>query len=333
MQKRSIYAFTLMSVFVASGMTMSAQSYSREVKLAGVPGLIAHELAPDGFDPAAATAAELDEYGFPPRPDVNDQKRYSIWLQVVHTKRVTGEYVNTGRYHRPAKNLTAVDTDSESGVTKYTSGNWSGFAITNGSPEFVSVEGRWTIPTIASQHESFTGYMSEWVGIDGDGNGDLIQDGIEEDWTGGSPHYNAWIEFIPNPEVAIPLAVTAGDAIYAQTWESEKSGVVYGNYIVSNLNSGQHVSASLKIPAGQHYLGQTAEWIVERTDVNGSFNNPMPDYAFAYMDDAYAVRSNNKQVSVSSANQNIAMAQGSTKLSEVTSLGSDAMLFNWVTYF
>jgi hypothetical protein len=151
--------------------------------------------------------------------------------------------------------------------------------------------------------------MSTWVGIDGDCDcDDLIQDGTEQAWD-GSASYFAWVEFIPEDEVEVNLAVSPGDVILAYSWVSEKSGVVYGNYTLGNENTGQSISTSIKI---------------------------LPDYAYSYMDEAYYWRTGQDGFPYSEeVNQTICMTNLSncTKpISEASELGSDAMLFTWVQY-
>jgi hypothetical protein len=223
-------------------------------------------------------------------------------------------------------------------TTNLLSGNWSGYALVGGSPTFDEVYGDWIVPNVNSQsNTSITGYSSMWVGIDGDCNcNDLVQDGTAQDFAKGKTSYYAWIEFIPEPEVEISnFTVQPGDFIEAYSTVATKSGVVYGEYYIANLNTKKSFSASLKIPANTKFSGLSAEWIVERTEVNGSFQNPMPNYAYAYMDDAWAYRkgSSSKVTYLSEANQNITMVDSNnTKLSKAYEQDSDSMWFEWLAY-
>ena len=175
------------------------------------------------------------------------------------------------------------------------------------------------------------------MGIDGNCNcNDLIQDGTEQDWTGGKPSYYAWIEFIPQPEVRINnFPVTPGDVIYAYSSVGKKNGVTTGFYFIANYNTRKSVSASLSIPKNTKFSGLTAEWVMERTQVNGSFSRPLPFYARAYMDDAYAYRTgSNRAINYTSeANENITMIQGSTPLSKANVEDATSLWFQWLAYF
>ena len=336
MKRTPVYALALISALAAGSMVASAQSYDNQVKLPGITGLISHDGIPEGFDAVNASAEQLEAYGFPMRPDQSDAKAYAKWVKAVSMTRIKGEYINTGRYHRPIQKMGPAKKDAESNISKLQSGNWSGYAITSAGKPFVQVEGLWIVPTVANTKAGENGYMSEWVGIDGDCScNDLIQDGTEQQFTNGQASYYAWIEFIPDSEVEVPnFPVAPGDVVEAYSWVTEKSGVVYGNYYLANYNTGKTVSTSLTIPPKTSYSGLSAEWIVERTEVNGSFSNPLPFYAYTYMDDAFAWRNGSSTAIpyLSKANQNIEMYQNSTALSKAYSQDSDSMWFEWLAY-
>jgi hypothetical protein len=122
--------------------------------------------------------------------------------------------------------------------------------------------------------------------------------------------------------------------IYAYSSVGVKSGKTTGFYYIANYNTKKAVSTSLTIPPKTTFSGLSAEWIVERTEVGGSFTNPLPNYADAYMDDAYAYRSGSSHAInyTSEANEDIVMAQSGTSLSDATEQDSDSMWFHWLAY-
>ena len=333
--KISIYAFAAAALMTGS-LIASAQSYQTTVSLPGITGATIYTGAPEGFDPITASASELEAYGYPTRPDPGDAKAYAHWVRVVSATRVTPTLVATNRYHLPVQVIGKPAVSDN--TTILNSGNWSGYALTgSGSPPFIEVVGDWYVPNIGATTKSITGYSSEWVGIDGDCScNDLIQDGTEADWFGGAAHYDAWIEFIPNPEVQIGgFPIAPGDLISAIAEEAVVGGKVTGKYFVTNFSTNKSVSLSLTIPPKTSFSGKSAEWIVERTDVNGSFMNPLPFYAYTYMDDAWAYKSgsNTKILYVTSPNQNIRMFQGADELSSAFTQDSSSMWFQWHNYF
>jgi hypothetical protein len=334
MQKPLTYALTLAAALITGGVA-TAQDFSTAISLPGNPGITTYNRVPDGFDPTAASASELEQYGYPRRPDITDNKAYSHWLQAVTVTRITPELVATTRYHRPNQRVGKSATVDN--TTHSTSGNWSGWSLIGGSPVFDEVVGEWIVPNVGNTSSKESGYMSEWVGIDGNCKcNDLIQDGTEQQFTGGKPSYYAWIEFIPQSEVVIPnFPVAPGDVIQAYSAVGVKSGKIVGLYYMANLNTKKAISASIAIPPKTAFSGLSAEWIVERTEVGGSFSNPLPYYARTYMNDAWAYRSGSSHAIdyTSEANENIVMAQGSTSLSQAVEQDASSMWFNWLAYF
>jgi hypothetical protein len=336
--KRAVPLLALATLMVGS-LAVNGQNYSSSVSLPNVSTITTYNGAPEGFDPVSAADSQLEDYGFPRRPDPGDVKAYANWVQAVSTTRITPQLsVNPNVVHRANQRAGAATAASNSNTVKTDSLNWSGYSLTAAGAPFREVVGLWVVPSINNQFRSFTGYESEWVGIDGNCNcNDLIQDGTEQDWTGGKPSYYAWIEFIPQPEVKINnFPVTPGDVIYAYSSVGKnKNGVTTGFYFIANYNTRKSVSASLSIPKNTKFSGLTAEWVMERTQVNGSFSRPLPFYARAYMDDAYAYRTgSNRAINYTSeANENITMIQGSTPLSKANVEDATSLWFQWLAYF
>jgi hypothetical protein len=327
-------ALVAVAALSAGSLAASGQEYATPVNLTGITGATTYNAVPQGFDPVYASQQQLQEYGFPNRPDPNDAKAYANWLRAVSVTRITPELVATTRYHLPNQRLTKGVV--EGNTAKSTSGNWSGWSLIGGSPVFDEVVGLWVVPSVNTQSKSINGYMSEWVGIDGNCKcNDLIQDGTEQQYTGGKATYYAWIEFIPESEIVVAnFPVSPGDVIYAYSAVEVKSGKITGVYYIANYNTKKAISASLVIPPKTTFSGQSAEWIVERTEVGGSFTNPLPNYADAYMDDAYAYRSGSSHAIpyTSESNEDIVMAQSGTSLSDATEQDSDSMWFHWLAY-
>ena len=159
-----------------------------------------------------------------------------------------------------------------------------------GGRDFTTIYGYFAVPNVASQTAG-TGnaYSSIWVGLDGNGTSDLIQDGTESDWVGGKAVYDAWVEVLPAAETVLTgLKIAAGDAIYTTTSYVVTGGKATAQFTVANFNTNKNVSTSIAFPTTLNFTGQSAEWVVERTEVNGSFENPMPRYGLAFFSAAYA---------------------------------------------
>src|SRR5438067_11137972 len=79
---------------------------------------------------------------------------------------------------------------------RWASSNWSGYAL--GGNGFTSVSGSWIVQPVMRSNRAT--YSSQWVGIDGFNNSNLIQTGTESDFVNGSARYDAWWEILPAAE-------------------------------------------------------------------------------------------------------------------------------------
>jgi Peptidase A4 family len=141
----------------------------------------------------------------------------------------------------------------------WASSNWSGYAVTGSG--YKSVTAQWKVTAVARSRKAT--YSSEWVGIDGYNNSDLIQTGTEADYYNGAAHYDAWWEILPAAETVIPsISVQPGDVMTA------------------SINKGTGSSWTIKITdtrtnasftTTQAYTGPqtSAEWIEEAPTVGG----------------------------------------------------------------
>ena len=108
-------------------------------------------------------------------------------------------------YHHP-RTSAAPTTDAG-----WVANNWSGYAKTG---TYTSVTAEWVVPSVARSPKPT--FSSQWVGIDGFDNGDLIQTGTEADYYNGSAHYAAWWEILPAAATVIPsITVRPGDQMSA----------------------------------------------------------------------------------------------------------------------
>jgi hypothetical protein len=145
---------------------------------------------------------------------------------------------------------------------------WSGYIVAsdiqNPSPVINSINASWTVPEVKpSENNTFAGV---WVGIGGYGEESLIQTGTEQEYINGRPVYYAWYELLPAYIVRVPnLRIRPGDTIKASislvnenanTWSIKISDVT--------------LSQNFKKDVTYNSSRLTAEWIVERPNVNGN---------------------------------------------------------------
>jgi Peptidase A4 family len=95
-------------------------------------------------------------------------------------------------------------------ISKSTSTNWSGYAVTGG--RYTQVSSSWTVPSVSC---SGTAYSSFWVGLDGDTSNTVEQTGTDSDCSGSTPQYYAWYEMYPKFPVNFNNPVHAGDKMAA----------------------------------------------------------------------------------------------------------------------
>jgi hypothetical protein len=158
-----------------------------------------------------------------------------------------------------AQNATALNLHRNS-HNILESSNWSGMVETGSSGAYTSVGGSWTVPTVTKT--SGNSYSATWIGIDGDGNDDLIQTGTGSQWTGGKASYNAWWEILPAAETPISMSVSPGNSMTASIVKGSSSWTI----TIADNTTGK----SFSIVKSYSGPGESIEWIEERPEVGGS---------------------------------------------------------------
>lgn len=263
-----------------------------------VPGVMTTLAPPAGFDPVTATDEELASFGFPPRPDEQQEpKAHSAWVRAMKASktRVNAQVEVTNIFHGPHKPTSPV----QNGLGY--SSNWSGAVAFGGASSynhttsFYFLVGEYVIPKggfCANTHG--WNYSSSWVGIDGDYSGDVLQAGTESDeycaTVGAQPtstYYSAWIEWYPYSESRISSAtfpVAPGDDIFVEVWNTTATqGYAYLVDYQRNIS----VEYSLTPPSGTSLVGNSAEWIVEAPTVGGGLAS-LTNYISDYFSNCYA---------------------------------------------
>jgi hypothetical protein len=265
--------------------------------------------APEGFDPVAASPSELEQFGFPPRPDVSDAVPYARWKKLVtspQTRRTDLTVKATNTIHGNLKNGKLKGTAN--GFYTATSNNWSAYAVTDTKGTFAAnnsfVYSEWTIPAVGVENCSDTPYMSsQWVGFDGAFvSDDVLQAGTEVD--GCPSRYYAWYEWYtydcyvnsasqPCYSFSLNLPIYPGDLMYGEVWYT--TSAPHGHAYLYNYTTQQSASVAFNQPytyyAPAYYQANSVEWVVERPNggapnltnyVGDAFN-----FAIAYDGSAY----------------------------------------------
>lgn len=138
-----------------------------------------------------------------------------------------------------------------------TSGNWSGYYLEGSG--FTGVSSTFTVPNVSAASTNTD--TSEWIGIDGVSNANLIQAGVTEDYSVATNQIDiyAWWEILPAPSTRISAAIVSpspGDRVSISIGQQS---VGLWSVRVSDDTIGQVFTISLS------YNGPltSAEWIVE----------------------------------------------------------------------
>jgi hypothetical protein len=234
---------------------------------------------PPGFDPLTADAADLQKFGFPPRQD--DPRLQARYENVLNRLKGKFNYIpatlqrNAEVFHGPRSRLPSAATE--------TSTNWSGGVVYAPSGQsFSCIEGDWVVPDIDAPTENQWYYCATWIGLDGDGSGDVCQAGIGSQvyrsGTSVTSQFYAWWEWYPEPEVQITnFPVSPGDMITALITASPGAGATKANVYLTNRTTGASTSLSFTAPGNTTLSGNCAEWITEAPTVGGQ-QSSMADF-------------------------------------------------------
>lgn len=231
---------------------------------------------PAGFDLSRAGAADLAAIGLPARPDDEHQRaRYDRVLAGLR-----GKFNYIPATVRVNSHVTHGPRRAQAGTESST--NWSGGVVfAPAGQSFSWVQGDWVIPDVDAPTENQWYYAASWIGIDGDGSGDVCQAGVEcEVYRSGSSitrNIYPWWEWFPDNEMRITnLPISPGDLLTALLCTSG-AGATTATVFLTNRTTGDSTSVGLTAPAGTTLVGNCAEWIVEAPTVDGA-QSSMADY-------------------------------------------------------
>lgn len=168
---------------------------------------------------------------------------------------------NTIKLHQPCVTDKSNTGKAKSSGFGWSSGNWSGYAITGKKGAFQRISGEWRVPYVRPTSKST--YSSAWIGIDGFKNSSLIQTGTGHEYVNGAARYYAWWEILPAAETVIPQTVCPGDLMRATIIKVSRSK---WSITISNL-SRKWIFQTLQSYSGPQ---TSAEWIMEAPQINGS---------------------------------------------------------------
>ncbi|HVA21992.1 MAG TPA: G1 family glutamic endopeptidase, partial [Candidatus Micrarchaeia archaeon] len=151
----------------------------------------------------------------------------------------------------------------------YSYPNWSGYTVGNGP--YTGASGNFNVPSIYAS--STVTNTSEWVGIDGVTNNDVLQTGVDEiyDPSTNLVTFQPWYETYPAPPVNINMYVSPGDqmtATVAYMGNGEATMTLTDDTTGATFSTEQPYSGPLT----------SAEWIAESPGYGTSLASPLGDY-------------------------------------------------------
>ncbi|MFL6451952.1 MAG: G1 family glutamic endopeptidase [Bryobacteraceae bacterium] len=294
-------------------------------------------------NPMTLSERELISRGYPARPDPEKSPdAYAAWLRAVSkpATQVVPKLISVPhRYHAPMQIENSPAASS----------NWSGYALVGTSSPFDFISGNWNVPVTYGSDVVRTVYSALWIGLDGAGSDNVVQDGTGQDavtfdngfglWTIRA--YYGWKEICcQEPEVRFSnLPVNPGDEIGSYVWMADSSknlnpfgGIAY--FWFEDVTSGQYAYVTTNFASGV-FSGNSAEWIMERPTVNNNLPE-LANYSVAVMWNPWAHRADNRWYGYTGGDevtsQQITMFNASGALSTVLPLNVDHMQFQWLAY-
>ena len=275
----------------------------RHIELSHGIKVTTFEQPPVGFNPMTAQPSELTRYGFPPVvADEHHRQRYQKVVDKLagkfHYVQPTFE-VREDRFHGPNKAVKAGGNGAGNRTGAVQAGtetdtNWAGGVVfAPAGDSFKWLEGDWVVPNVGAPTQNQWYYSASWIGIDGDGSGDVCQAGVEcEVYQSGSTvtrNIYPWWEWYPNPEVKITnFACVPGDLLTMVLCTSQGAGSTSATVYLTNRTSGATTSFSFTAPAGTKLVGNCAEWIVVAPTVGGG-QSAIADYGEVFFSVCEAV--------------------------------------------
>jgi hypothetical protein len=328
---RTLGVLLLLAVPLAS----EAQHRNTNQLATNLPGVTTFAAPPEGFAALTASDEQLSTFGFPPRPDrAASPKHYASWTKamVASRKRIVPTLEQTSIFHGPARLREGVESTEVTALESY---NWSGYVNLNGATRFGSssfsgIAAEVVVPTALEAFgtcSSSADYASSWVGIDGVDADDVLQAGIEFDAVCldgvTATLYSPWIEWYPSSEIRISnLPISPGDDYYVQVWNtSATQGYVY----LVNENANEAVTICFTPPSGTKLVGNSAEWITERPDVNGA-PATLTNYVAEPFWATYGITHNNRAFDPGSSQAILMFDNNGNEISYPTLLGDSAFL-------
>ncbi len=244
----------------------------------GEPGARDFRALPSDFDAARVSDDDLVDLGLPPILRASSSRAASIFRRNFLAPTPGGpplRLLAAPSLPSPPPSISSIPGAAIAARPAQKSVNWSGgYLVPRDGRSFVSVMGRWTVPTVSlpggppqPEYRSST-----WIGLDGQKfylDSSLPQIGTSQRWLAGTSNkarYAAWFQWwargLDTDEIELPLPVAAGDEISAIITVQSPTSV---RCHLKNVTQGIILAAfDATAPGPCRISGATAEWVMER---------------------------------------------------------------------
>jgi hypothetical protein len=224
---------------------------------------------PPGFDPALSSPAVNAQLRLPPEPDPNVAPRtHEAWRRAVMAPREAPTIVASPIMHNPAHIRKTIPANGTASTD-----NWSGTVVTGGNLSNVeAITAMFVVPTPRVPFGTCNGtayWSAYWPGLDGWGNGDILQAGVDQEvtCTNGQTSVSTrpWIEWYPGgPSWVSSPTINPGDLVFIEVWNTSST---QGWATIYDYSTDISTEYSITAPSGYPLQGVSVEWILERPGV------------------------------------------------------------------
>jgi hypothetical protein len=316
----AVFAMTLSSSNPASAQTdQLRQTYALAANVStNAPGIYTYAEPPSNFKPLIASDEELAAYGFPARPDkLANPQHYQLWERVVLAakNRWNGELKSlpisrqrmTQPQPLPTQHVAMPNPMLPSSPETY---NWSGVALTNTLTTFNPANSFTDIFSVISVPTSQLPFGApcdqyfqlSWMGLDGftkitgvePGAGKAALIGGVYSYVQCSSSDAVYYMVLGWEPISISsvFSVHPGDLVYAEV--GAPAGCTNPNYMfLEDLTTLTYSAYSIPVPNGVHFVGNSAQWIVERYCCRASgYPYPLANTIGTFFDGGAAIKGN-----------------------------------------
>jgi hypothetical protein len=213
------------------------------------------------FKPIEASDEDLEKYGFPPRPQSQENKE--IWNDIMSQSL---DHVILGGPGSGVPNDAVLKSNTWSGAIQMFNDN---------AGEFFLITSTWIIPDACPPPKgNYEGRYAcySFVGFDGwknSGPPALIW-GTKSVYDQGQHYAKVFLQYCGKEYIFDTPQVIMGDLVSAFLWVSDRARPKKFGFFLVNRNTGRYTLGWRHLP--QDFQGASAEWILGRQDLD--YGNP-----------------------------------------------------------